>query len=271
MPCGRQSASSSRWRCRWRRSTGSQLERATSTRATPPRYISGGDRSRWRRRVRSSSPNSSTTHRLALIAPNGRLSARRARAVHGLIERLGVWEETGDRRWSPRPTRRSSSRRAGSRRRSSTRSPVGTIPLEAQRLGLEAHASDLNPVAVLINKALIEIPPKFSGRPPAFPGLAESRLGSWDGAIGIAADVRAYGGWMREEAQRRIGEHYPPATLTTGPRQLPSLGSGRARSRAQTRPVVSRCHSSANGGSARRRAKRHGCDQSLRRLRTPEW
>ena len=39
----------------------------------------------------------------------------------------------------------------------------GSLPLEAQRLGLEAYASDLNPVAVLINKAMIEIPPKFAG------------------------------------------------------------------------------------------------------------
>src|SRR5438445_4553871 len=84
---------------------------------------------------------------------------------------------------------------------------AGSIPLEAQRLGLEAHASDLNPVAVLINKALIEIPPKFARRPPVFPGLADSRLGGWEGATGLAADVRAYGEWMRDNAHRRIGEH----------------------------------------------------------------
>ena len=92
----------------------------------------------------------------------------------------------------------------------------GTIPLEAQRLGLEAHASDLNPVAVLINKALIEIPAKFAGRPPVFPGLQHSRLGVWEGATGLAADVRAYGEWMRDEAASRIGEHYPHATLDDG-------------------------------------------------------
>lgn len=91
----------------------------------------------------------------------------------------------------------------------------GTIPLEAQRLGLEAHASDLNPVAVLINKALIEIPPKFAGRPPVFPGAAASRL-SWQRATGLAEDVRRYGEWMRDEAQRRIGHLYPPATLPDG-------------------------------------------------------
>lgn len=90
----------------------------------------------------------------------------------------------------------------------------GTIPLEAQRLGLEAHASDLNPVAVLINKALIEIPPTFAGRPPVFPGAAETRLGDWPRATGLAEDVRRYGAWMRDRAQERIGHLYPTATVT---------------------------------------------------------
>ncbi|HEY9474701.1 MAG TPA: hypothetical protein VIS06_12730, partial [Mycobacteriales bacterium] len=92
----------------------------------------------------------------------------------------------------------------------------GSIPLEAQRLGLEAHASDLNPVAVLINKALIEIPPKWAGHPPVFPGAAESRLGDWPGATGLAEDVRRYGQWMRDEAEKRIGHLYPKATLSDG-------------------------------------------------------
>jgi putative DNA methylase len=86
----------------------------------------------------------------------------------------------------------------------------GSIPLEAQRLGLEAHGSDLNPVAVLITKALIEIPPKFAGEPPVNP---ESRrtadLSSWRGAQGLAEDVRYYGKWMRDEAEKRIGHLYP--------------------------------------------------------------
>ncbi|SIQ12181.1 putative DNA methylase [Cellulosimicrobium aquatile] len=90
----------------------------------------------------------------------------------------------------------------------------GTIPLEAQRLGLEAHASDLNPVAVLINKALIEIPPIFAGRPPVFPDAAETRLGDWPRATGLAEDVRRYGAWMCERAQERIGDLYPTATVT---------------------------------------------------------
>ncbi|PXW31260.1 UNVERIFIED_CONTAM: putative DNA methylase [Williamsia faeni] len=89
----------------------------------------------------------------------------------------------------------------------------GTIPLEAQRLGLEAHASDLNPVAVLINKALIEIPPRFARRPPVFPGSAEAKLGDWPRATGLGEDVRRYGAWMREQARERIGHLYPHATI----------------------------------------------------------
>jgi putative DNA methylase len=83
----------------------------------------------------------------------------------------------------------------------------GSIPLEAQRLGLEAHGSDLNPVAVLINKALIEIPPKFTGIPPVNPA-AQKRLkgkGMWTGSSGLADDVRYYGRWMRDQAFERIG------------------------------------------------------------------
>jgi len=95
----------------------------------------------------------------------------------------------------------------------------GSLPLEAQRLGLEAYASDLNPVAVLINKAMIEIPPKFAGRPPVNP---ESRKGDrhltreWKGAQGLAEDVRYYGKWMRDEAEKRIGHLYPKIKVTTG-------------------------------------------------------
>jgi putative DNA methylase len=90
----------------------------------------------------------------------------------------------------------------------------GSIPLEAQRLGLEAHASDLNPVAVLINKALIEIPPKWADQAPVHPE-AEKRL-RWRGAEGLAEDVRRYGKWMRDEAEKRIGHLYPKAALPDG-------------------------------------------------------
>jgi putative DNA methylase len=96
----------------------------------------------------------------------------------------------------------------------------GSIPLEAQRLGLRAYGSDLNPVAVLIGKALVEIPPKFAGLPPVNPASREERArgGRWQGrgAQGLAEDVRYYGDWMREEAARRIGHLYPDATLPDG-------------------------------------------------------
>jgi len=92
----------------------------------------------------------------------------------------------------------------------------GSIPLEAQRLGLEAHASDLNPVAVLITKALIEIPPKFAGMPPVNPESRRQRHISddWEGAKGLAEDVRYYGQWMRDEAEKRIGHLYPKVKVT---------------------------------------------------------
>src|SRR5262249_29067613 len=91
----------------------------------------------------------------------------------------------------------------------------GSIPLEAQRLGLTAYASDLNPVAVLITKALIEIPPKFAGRPPVHPddGGSSKTLGAWAAADGLADDVRYYGKWMRDEVERRIGHLYPKIQL----------------------------------------------------------
>ena len=108
----------------------------------------------------------------------------------------------------------------------------GSIPLEAQRLGLNAIASDLNPVAVLINKALIEIPPKFAGRPPSNPdadpmgmrtgksvGRGKNRrpeVIKWRGAMGLADDIRYYGRWMRERAFERIGHLYPKAKLSDG-------------------------------------------------------
>jgi putative DNA methylase len=92
----------------------------------------------------------------------------------------------------------------------------GALPLEAQRLGLEAYASDLNPVAVLINKAMIEIPPKFAGRPPVNPEARKGQLGTktWRGAQGLAEDVRYYGQWMRDEAEKRIGHLYPKIEVT---------------------------------------------------------
>lgn len=97
----------------------------------------------------------------------------------------------------------------------------GALPLEAQRLGLESYASDLNPVAVTINKAMIEIPPKFAGRAPVGPspvlaGKASQEMFTkqWQGAQGLAEDVRRYGAWMRAQAVERIGHLYPQITVT---------------------------------------------------------
>ena len=93
----------------------------------------------------------------------------------------------------------------------------GSLPLEAQRLGLESHASDLNPVAVLINKAMIEIPPRFAGKPPVNPGSRGDKdlvARQWTGGRGLAADVRYYGQWMRKRAEERIGWLYPKVAVT---------------------------------------------------------
>lgn len=94
----------------------------------------------------------------------------------------------------------------------------GSIPLEAQRLGFEVHAGDLNPVAVLITKALVELPPKFGSRPPINPE-SRANLGhgsTWEGASGLAEDIRYYGNWMRDQALERIGHLYPKVTLSDG-------------------------------------------------------
>lgn len=141
---------------------------------------------------------------------------RERERLHGIIERLVVWENTRDERLLAE---------AKAEIMASTENnppPIldpfaggGTIPLEAQRLGLEAHASDLNPVAVLINKALIEIPPTFRGQAPVHPTLREGLVG-YAGAEGLAADVRAYGQWMRDEADKRISRQYPKARLRDG-------------------------------------------------------
>jgi hypothetical protein len=95
----------------------------------------------------------------------------------------------------------------------------GSIPLEAQRLGLRAYGSDLNPVAVMISKALVEFPPKFAGLPPVNPEARKklSNGGAWNakGAQGLAEDVRYYGRWMHDEAKKRIGHLYPKARITS--------------------------------------------------------
>ena len=140
--------------------------------------------------------------------------AERAR-LHDLMSRLVVWENSSD-------TALLEQARAEIRRSNGGTIPAvvdpfaggGSIPLEAQRLGCRAEASDLNPLAVLINKALIDIPPRFGGRPPAHPGAADQP--SYRGAEGLAEDVRFYGQWMRDEAERRIGHLYPKVRAPGG-------------------------------------------------------
>ena len=141
--------------------------------------------------------------------------AERAR-LHALIEQLVIWENSNNEELLEQA--RNEIRKSNDGKLPAVLDPFaggGSIPLEAQRLGLEAHASDLNPLAVLINKALIEIPPKFAGQPPVFPGAADNRTG-WSRAEGLAEDVRRYGEWMRDEAERRIGHLYPKVTAPGG-------------------------------------------------------
>lgn len=141
---------------------------------------------------------------------------RERERLHGIIERLVVWENVRDE--SLLAEARAEIMASTDNNPPPILDPFaggGTIPLEAQRLGLEANASDLNPVAVLINKALIEIPPKFRDQQPVSPD-AEQRIGGYRGAEGLAEDVRAYGQWMRDEAEKRIGHLYPKATLPDG-------------------------------------------------------
>jgi len=136
--------------------------------------------------------------------------------LHGIIKRLVVWDNINDEGLLKE------AREEIFKSCDGNPPPIldpfaggGSIPLEAQRLGLEVFASDLNPVAVLINKALIEIPRKFAGQPPVFPGISGSRL-SWPGVTGLAEDVRRYGLWVRVEAEKRMSQLYPKAKLPDG-------------------------------------------------------
>ena len=165
------------------------------------------------------------------------LADRERERLFELIERLVKWENTTNeavleeaRAEIRRSWRRTCRDHAGDARSAELFDPQklpafhdpfaggGALPLEAQRLGLESFASDLNPVAVTINKAMIEIPPRFAGRSPVGPRLAGDRQAGlaedWGGAKGLAEDVRRYGAWMRAEAERRIGALYPKITVT---------------------------------------------------------
>ena len=151
-----------------------------------------------------------------LFPTEGEQRAERER-LHKMVVRLSKWESTTDHRLLAEAHEEIV-------RSTGDSIPLivdpfaggGTIPLEAQRLGLQALASDLNPVAGLINRSLIDIPVPFRNKAPVFPGLANSEIRDWSGTQGLAADVRAYGAWMREEAFRRIGSHFPLAKLEDG-------------------------------------------------------
>jgi len=145
------------------------------------------------------------------------VAAERKR-LHGIMEQLVVWENCNNEELLAQAHKEILNSTDGNP------PPIldpfaggGTIPLEAQRLGLEAHASDLNPVAVLIDKALIEIPPKFAGRPPVSPEIGRDQLAhAWPKTTGLVEDVRRYGQWIRDEAEKRIGHLYPKAKLPNG-------------------------------------------------------
>ena len=170
--------------------------------------------------------------------PTEKAQAQERERLFGIIEKLVQWENTNDEKvleqardeiresWLRTCTENADHPRAAELfdpdRLPAFHDPFaggGALPLEAQRLGLEAHASDLNPVAVLINKAMIEIPPRFAGRAPVNPDAqAEfARGGRWNGkgAQGLAEDVHYYGRWMRDEAEKRIGHLYPKIEVTT--------------------------------------------------------
>ena len=170
------------------------------------------------------------------LFPSEEAQAQERQRLFEIIEELVLWENTTNERVleDARKEIRKSWRRTCEENRDHPRAAElfdpdrlpafhdpfaggGAIPLEAQRLGLESYASDLNPVAVLINKAMIEIPPRFAGGPPVNPERSAGQVGisaAWKGAAGLAEDVRYYGQWMRAEAEKRIGHLYPKVEVT---------------------------------------------------------
>lgn len=167
----------------------------------------------------------------AYIDDETEVEAERQR-LHRLIEQLVLWENTSNEQlvtqareeirksWNRTCADNADDPRAATlfdpRKLPSFHDPFaggGTLPLEAQRLGLEAYASDLNPVAVLINRAMLELPANFAGCPPASAD-ADPLGGTWQGAHGLAEDIRRHARWMRDEAWRRVGALYPKADVT---------------------------------------------------------
>ncbi|WP_104088074.1 DUF1156 domain-containing protein [Cryobacterium sp. N19] len=141
--------------------------------------------------------------------------AERAR-LHRLITRLALWENSNDAALLEQA--RIEIKKSNDGKLPGVTDPFaggGSIPLEAARLGLPASAADLNPVAVLLNKALIEIPARFAGMPPVSPRSTDRGF-SWGGTLGLAEDVRLYGEWVREAAFEQIGHLYPKITEADG-------------------------------------------------------
>lgn len=143
--------------------------------------------------------------------PTAEEQAAERERLFGILRELVVWENSNDERVLD-------AAKAEIRKSMGDELPPlldpfaggGAIPLEAQRLSLEAYAQDLNPVAVTINKAMIEIPPLFAGKAAVNPeSRSRANIDSWTGNNGLAADVEYYGAWMKEEAARRIGRLYP--------------------------------------------------------------
>lgn len=148
--------------------------------------------------------------------PTPELQAIERKRLHDLLEKVSKWENSGDQKLMDAAA--AEIRRSNNGELPPVLDPFcggGVIPLEAQRLGLEAHASDLNPVAVLVTKGLVDIPARFAGSDPVYPDLAGTQNG-WQRSEGFAADVRAYGEWMRDQAQRKIGIHYPAVIADGG-------------------------------------------------------
>lgn len=156
--------------------------------------------------------------------PTEEAQARERERLFEILQDLVVWENSNNEKVIARARAEILKSTGG------TPPPVydpfcggGTIPLEGRRLGLEAHGSDLNPVAVLISKALVELPSQFRDRPPVHPNHGQLAFAkTWRGAAGLAEDIRYYGDWMRREAERRIGHLYPRVQLPS------SMGGGEA-------------------------------------------
>jgi putative DNA methylase len=141
--------------------------------------------------------------------------------LFGILERLVVWENTNNA--SVLAEAKAEIDRCFDGNPPAVLDPFGgggAIPLEAQRLGLKALSGDLNPVAVLIQRAMIEIPGSFANRPPVNP-LSSNNLMTWSRAQGLAADIEVYGSWMRDEARKQIGDLYPDAIGPSGERMTP--------------------------------------------------